>query len=105
VAAQAGRVAHGHEADLVVRLDREIPFQDEVEVPEGAGARVGVAGEERGAGENGDRRGQDGQEGTARRRGGAQARRRSSRWMSPVTSAALSPTYMSISLRTPNSGR
>jgi hypothetical protein len=50
VAAQAGRVAHGHEADLVVGLDREIPFQDEVEVPERPGARVGVAGEEGGAG-------------------------------------------------------
>jgi dolichyl-phosphate-mannose-protein mannosyltransferase len=35
----------------------------------------------------------------------AQARSSSSRWMSPVTSARPSPTYMSISLRTPNSGR
>ena len=34
-----------------------------------------------------------------------QARSSSSRWMSPVTSAFPSPTYMSISLRTPNSGR
>jgi len=34
-----------------------------------------------------------------------QASSSSSRWMSPVTSAVPSPTYMSISLRTPNSGR
>ncbi|HET6896719.1 MAG TPA: hypothetical protein VFK70_00145, partial [Vicinamibacteria bacterium] len=95
MAAEAGRVAHGHEADLVVGFDREIPLQDEVEVAERAGAGVGVAGEEGGAGENGEGRGQDGKQGAARRGGFAQARRRSSRWMSPVTSAALSPTYMS----------
>jgi hypothetical protein len=105
VAAQAGRVAHGHEADLGVGLDREVAFENEVEVAEGAGARVGVPGEEKRAGEHGDARGEDGEQEPAARRRGAQASRRSSRWMSPVTSAASSPTYMSISLRTPNSGR
>ena len=105
MAPQAGRVGHGHEADLRVGLDREVAFEDEVEIAERARARAGVAGEEEDADGQREGRGQEGEQEPAARRPRAQARRRRSRWMSPVTSAASSPTYMSISLRTPNSGR
>jgi hypothetical protein len=102
---QAGPVAHGHEADLGVGLDREVAFEHEVEITERARARVGIPGEEKDADGQREGRGQDGKQQPAAGRRRAQASRRSSRWMSPVTSAASSPTYMSISLRTPNSGR
>ena len=82
------------------RLQRDL----DVERLRGLGC-VGVPGEEKGANDEREGRGQEGEQEPAARRRRAQASRRSSRWMSPVTSAASSPTYMSISLRTPNSGR
>ena len=86
MAPQRGAVADGHEADLRVGLDGEIPFEHEVEGPIGARPPIAVADEEGTAGEEGEPGGEDGQE-----RAGlpppAQARSSSSRWMSPVTSA------------------